>query len=270
MRKFYSDKTLKEICSSNGHTYISRVEDQTESIVRLSCGHVQMVKENGIVANSHECLICRENRIIDRIMLTDLIFLSVCQEKSTYSYYKYQCGHVGRLRNDAAFKSTKHQCKECRVPKEVYHANYREKNKDKIALLNKEWNTLNKDYVKNRKAKHYIENRDSFREKGKVRYQMNKALYLHYSKLRKLAQKQRTPTWLNKEQKKQILWFYKESKRLKDETDIVYHVDHIIPLCGKTVCGLHVPWNLQVLEGKENLEKSNKLLDKYLEVNERG
>lgn len=269
MRKFYSDEKLECVCKSNGHSYIKRVEDKTESIVEMSCGHVQTLKESSIVKNSYKCLVCRENEIIKKAALTDLMYVSTCENNLLYSYYKYSCGHTHRVRNDVALKDVKHQCKECRVPRKVYQKKYREENKDAITLVNQQWNLTNAEHVRARRAEFYFKNRESLREKGREHYQNNKATYLYYSKLRKLTQKQRTPRWLNREQKKQILEFYKESRRLQDETGVTYHVDHIIPLCGKTVCGLHVPWNLQVLEGKENLKKSNQLMDKYLEMPER-
>lgn len=68
----------------------------------------------------------------------------------------------------------------------------------------------------------------------------------------------RTPTWLTFEQKLEIECFYYKAMRYEEETGIKYHVDHIVPLQGENVCGLHVPWNLQVIPAKENLSKGNK------------
>lgn len=72
------------------------------------------------------------------------------------------------------------------------------------------------------------------------------------------AKLNRTPKWLTEEQHKEIQNFYKQCKIKEIETGRKHNVDHIIPLRGKTVSGLHVPWNLAVILAKENFRKSNK------------
>ena len=65
------------------------------------------------------------------------------------------------------------------------------------------------------------------------------------------------PNWLTLEQKKEIRKLHLKQKQIRDTQNKEYHIDHIVPLNGETVCGLHVPWNLQLIPEKENLSKSN-------------
>jgi hypothetical protein len=78
---------------------------------------------------------------------------------------------------------------------------------------------------------------------------------------RRRRYKQATPKWLTKEQKAEIRQFYTEAQRLIKETGRRFEVDHIEPIQGEDVCGLNVPWNLQILLKEENLKKSNKRVD---------
>ncbi|MDE2020684.1 MAG: HNH endonuclease [Patescibacteria group bacterium] len=67
-----------------------------------------------------------------------------------------------------------------------------------------------------------------------------------------------TPKWANQGAIKEI---YDAAHKISTTTGRPMHVDHVIPLRGKTVCGLHVEGNLQLLPKHENIKKSNKFSD---------
>jgi len=54
-----------------------------------------------------------------------------------------------------------------------------------------------------------------------------------------------------------IKHLYIQAKELEKLDGIKRHVDHIIPLQGEYVCGLHIPQNLQILTANENCKKGN-------------
>jgi hypothetical protein len=76
---------------------------------------------------------------------------------------------------------------------------------------------------------------------------------------RRADKMQATPSWISAQQKQEISYLYWLAKDLSKISGESYHVDHIIPLKNDLVCGLHVPWNLQVLPADLNLSKGNKI-----------
>lgn len=75
------------------------------------------------------------------------------------------------------------------------------------------------------------------------------------SSARRAAKLQATVRWANTDK---VADFYAQAQKLSREQGIVYHVDHIVPLTSKLVCGLHNEFNLQLLPGPENLRKRNR------------
>jgi 5-methylcytosine-specific restriction endonuclease McrA len=69
----------------------------------------------------------------------------------------------------------------------------------------------------------------------------------------------RTPPWLSADQRAEILAIYRECRERRRLGEDL-HVDHVIPLVGRDVSGLHVPWNLQIVPASYNVRKSNRLV----------
>jgi hypothetical protein len=122
--------------------------------------------------------------------------------------------------------------------KREYQRKYTEQNKEKVSLKNKDFFKNNPNYYKD------------FRKKfpEKLNAKENK---------RKAAKLNRTPAWLTEDDHWMIEQAYELAALRTKIFGFKWHVDHIIPLQGKTVSGLHVPINLQVIPWKDNLLKSN-------------
>jgi len=165
------------------------------------------------------------------------------------------------LRNhiDLRYTASK-ECVSCR----------REKNNNPLLIAKqKQWAIINRDYVIAKSRQKYLNNIDKERARTRKKYWLYpekvkatnlawvksnpekfKALMKTRNAKRRLVVKQQCPKWADKEKIKEIYMNRPEG----------YHVDHIIPLRGKLVSGLHIPDNLQYLTISENSRKNNKFI----------
>ena len=198
-----------------------------------------------------------------------------------------RCSKCDRECLPTDFYGHSRQCKKCWLER---CARYREENQEKIKRYLKKWYSRNRDRVldrcktynaksevkereKERQRARYSENRDAiqasrrqyydsnpdarnrFLEYQRQYYEGNRIRFLVRGAKRRAARKQAFPKWADPAK---IAEFYLLAERKTRETGIRHVVDHIVPLQGKKVCGLHVEFNLQVLTEDENLRKFNK------------
>jgi len=140
-----------------------------------------------------------------------------------------------------------------------YQASYREKNKELIAQKRKLRAEANKEYAR----MYRINNKDKVRETKKKYVESVRSHINCYAATRRAEKEQRTPKWLTFIDFERIKNEYRLAEIQTKLTGEPWHVDHIIPLKGKTVSGLHVPSNLRAIRGSENMKKHNEFEVNY-------
>ena len=120
-----------------------------------------------------------------------------------------------------------------------------------------------KEYQKAYQSNNPDTHKVSTRRASKKWKEQNRAKATAYQVKRKASKLKATPMWLSSFDLLKITCLYQVARMRSQESGQEWHVDHIVPLKGKTVCGLHVPWNLRVITAVENMAKNNRL-----EVNE--
>jgi len=206
-----------------------------------------------------------------------------------------KCGEVKGLECFSKSKSApdglQYKCKGCvrkhyqenKEREKERHRKYYQENKEYYKDRKRKYNQENKEYIKEYNRKHRQENKEHYKEyyqknKGHRKeynreyyqenqeyyeeyYQENKDSYRANNAKRRARKRSATPEWLTEEQDLKISLYYKIAKALEMMDGVKRHVDHIVPLKGKGVRGLHVPWNLQILTAEQNLNKSNSYSD---------
>ncbi len=133
----------------------------------------------------------------------------------------------------------------------AYNRQWNLDNKERRVLTNKKWYLENKERLAAKRKQYYLDNKEKRLEKQKQEKQYrqdNPGKVNAKNAKRRAAKLNRTPSWADD----------LVIQMIYEDVPEGMEVDHIIPLQGKNVSGLHVAWNLQYLTPEENKMKGNK------------
>ena len=140
---------------------------------------------------------------------------------------------------------------------EGYQAAMYAKHQEKRLAAKKALYEAKREMLLDRQAKWRDGNRDKLKRRDDRRYKEDRAKFYANNWLRRRIMVAAAPPWLTREHWEAISDVYEQAREMTKATGIPHVVDHVWPLRGKRSCGLHVPWNLQVLTAATNKKKNN-------------
>jgi predicted nucleic acid-binding Zn-ribbon protein len=157
----------------------------------------------------------------------------------------------------------RHHCRDCIAEK---GRAYREANPETVRRSKERWAANNPERVAEFSRNYYRRNKNEIKPRQRsfagytARTRENNpegyARLMHKWAKRRADRARATPLWYDDTKVKAI---YRQAERMR-RAGFDVHVDHIIPLCGENVCGLHVHNNLRIIPAKENIAKGAKLI----------
>lgn len=147
---------------------------------------------------------------------------------------------------------------QCKLCVSEYRKSIRASNIERDRNYSRKYKSKNREAVLQRSKKYAADNPEKRKATMKAYRKANPEKDAESVRRRQAAKAQRTPNWLTEDD----IWMMQEAYRLAEIRAIMFgfswHVDHVIPLRGRLVSGLHTPYNLQVIPAKENLSKFNR------------
>ena len=163
----------------------------------------------------------------------------------------YWPGRPCKNGHDSPYYKRGNHCVECR---RVVCLSWRNSNKEKDRENQRRWANANRERRRALARARYNRN-PLIREKHRAWKKAHQHIFTALQVKREASKKMRTPKWADHAM---IKWLYGCAQIFTRETGIKHHVDHIVPLNGKNVCGFHVHRNMTIITASENMKKKNK------------
>lgn len=201
-----------------------------------------------------QCNKCKENKELSQFTNGQLkrksSWCRSCESISNSENYKKNAEKI-KAQTKAYVENNREKVK-------IQRAKHRKKNRVRIDAAIKEWVEKHREESNEIKVR-WVKNNPEKRQISANKWVNNNPEKVNAQTAKYRATKlNATPFWLTEDQQKDIKEIYALAKELQWLSEEPLHIDHVMPLVNENICGLHVPWNLQIIPKSMNIKKGNR------------